>query len=74
MTTKGNEIVRFLEQEPSRAYCHDCLEKALDVSAMALTISTMNLADTNDDRVDVRMGWCSECLRREQVTQARRAW
>ena len=71
MSPKRDQVIQFLEKDPSRAYCADCLRQALELSPVDVTMSTVNLADTRDDRVEVGLGWCSECRRRDQVVRAR---
>jgi len=71
MVPKRNEIVRFLQKDPSRAYCDDCLKEALGISATDVTMSTANFADQRDDRVSVGYGWCSACRNRDRVVQLR---
>ena len=59
MVPKRDEIVRFLQKEPTRAYCDDCLRDALGLSGVDVTMSTANFADQRDERVAVGYGWCS---------------
>jgi hypothetical protein len=71
MVPKRDEIVRFLQKDPTRAYCDDCVKRALGLSATDVTISTANFADQRDDRVSLGYGWCSECRTRDRVVQLR---
>jgi hypothetical protein len=68
---KRDEIVAFLETDPSRAYCDECLRQALGFSAVDVTMSTADLADSLDERVNVAFGWCSACRKRDRVVQFR---
>jgi hypothetical protein len=71
MVPNRDDIVGFLERDPSRAYCNDCLKEALGMSAVEVTMSTEHLVDTEDERVEVGYGWCSECRHRDFVVKAR---
>lgn len=71
MAPKRDEIATFLESDPSRALCDECLGQALGFSVPDVTMSTTDLAEARDRRVDVRYGWCSECRRHDRVSQSR---
>jgi hypothetical protein len=71
MGPKREDIVSFLDRDPTRAYCNDCLREALGMSAVEVTMTTENLVDTDDERVEVGYGWCSECRQRDFVVKAR---
>ena len=71
MGSNRDAIATFLDRDPSRALCDECLGQALGVSAPEVTMSTTNLAEMRDLRVDVRFGWCSECRRHDRVSQSR---
>jgi hypothetical protein len=68
---KRDEIVRFLQKDPTRAYCDDCLQQALGLASVDVTMTTANLADQPDERVVAGYGWCSECRKRDRVVQSR---
>ena len=63
-------VVDFLKQNALRTYCDGCLSQALALDPVDTTVTTINLADTADHRVEVRMGWCSNCRRRKRVSQS----
>ena len=54
MAPKRAEIIAFLDRHPGRAYCDDCLTKALQLSPVDVTMSTANLASLDDQRVAMR--------------------
>ena len=71
MVPKREHIIELLEKDPKRAYCNDCLIRALGLSPLDVTMSTANLADPGDKRVEAGYGWCSDCRRRDFIVRSR---
>ena len=72
MVPKRNQIVGFLDKNPGRSFCDDCLTEALGFSPVDVTMSTANFADARDERVIARFGWCSQCSRHDRVVASRK--